>query len=597
MTFAIALTLFFVVGSMLALWLTKASPDIVLVTALTALVLAGVIKPKDALQGFANEGLITVAALYVVAEGVRQTGALTTLLQRVLGHPSTPFHAQLRVLGPAACFSAFLNNTPVVAMYLPVLGDWAKRLRLSVSHLYLPLSYATILGGLCTTIGTSTTVVVNSKLAEFPGQEAVGFLEIAWAGFPCAVVGIVFLLSCGHLLLPDRKPAVSHFDNPREYTIEMTVEPGSPLENKTIQQAGLRALPGLYLVEVERGGNMLPAVAPDLPLEGNDRLVFVGAVSSLVDLQKIPGLAPATTQVFKLDGPRMQRSLIEAVVSNSGPIVNQTIREAQFRTRYNAAVIAVARNGVRLPGKLGDIRLRAGDTLLLEAPTSFYDLNRDSRDFFLVSKVDDSAPPRHERGWIARSIVGVMICLFAVGDVVGVPLVGAALLAAIAMIGLRCVRTSEARKAIDLNVLTTMAAGIGLGQAMMVSGADNYVAGSLVSSIATGPIAGLAVVSFVTFVLTNLITAKAAAVLMLPIALSTAEQLGCHGTPFAVAVMVAAASSFATPIGYQTNLMVYGPGGYHASDFARLGVPLSIVVWIVSTAAIALHWDLVKPAG
>ena len=589
----IALTLIFVVGAIAALTFTKASPDLVLSAALTGLILFGVLTPSEAWEGLSNEGLVTVAALYVVAEGVRQTGALTALLQAVLGQPKTALRAQGRVLIPAAVFSAFLNNTPVVAMYLPVLGDWAKRLRLSVSHLYLPLSYATILGGLCTTIGTSTTVVVNSELSKTAGQRAVGFLEIAWVGLPCAVVGIFFLLFVSRWLLPERKPAVSQFDNPREYTIEMTVEPGSQLVNKTIQQAGLRSLPGLYLIEIERGGNTLPAVGPEEPLEANDRLVFVGAVSSLVDLQKIPGLAPATTQVFKLDEPRIARGLIEAVVSNSGPIVNQTIRESQFRTRYKAAVIAVARNGERLVGKIGDIRLRAGDTLLLEAPASFYEVNRDSRDFFLVSRVDDSAPPRHERGWVARSIVGGMIGLFAMGDMIGVSLVASASLAAGLMILTRCVRTSEARKAIDLNVLVTMAAGIGLGQAMKLSHADQFVAGSLVESVATGPIAGLAIVSATTFVLTNLITAKAAAVLMLPIALSTAAALGCDNTPFAIAVMVAAASSFATPIGYQTNLMVYGPGGYRATDFLRIGIPLSIIVWLVSLIVIPMRWNLI----
>lgn len=592
MTFAIALTLIVIVAAVVTLTTTRSSPDIVLLAALLGLLLTGVIAPKDAFHGFSNEGLITVAAMYVVSEGVRQTGALTTILQQILGQPTSPAVAQTRVLVPAAISSAFLNNTPIVAMFLPVLADWAKRLRLSVSHLYLPLSYATILGGLCTTIGTSTTLVVNELLGDTPGQEAIGFFEIAWVGFPCAVAGIGFLLLASRWLLPQRQPAVSQFDNPREYTIEMLVEPGSPLVDKTIQRAGLRSLPGLYLIEIERGGNSLPAVGPEEPLEANDRLVFAGAVSTLVDLQKIPGLAPATTQVFKLDAPRLSRTLIEAVVSNSGPIVNRTIREAKFRTRYKAAVIAVARNGERLPGKIGDIRLQAGDTLLIEGPESFYDLNRDSQDFFLVSRVDDSAPPRHERGWVARLIVAAMVVLFASKDALGIPISASALLAAALMILTRCVRTSEARKSLDMNVLLTMAAGIGLGEAMKVSGADAYVAGSMVRSIATGPIAGLAIVSAVTFVLTNLITAKAAAVLMLPIALSTASELGCPATPFAIAVMVAAASSFATPIGYQTNLMVYGPGGYRASDFVRLGVPLSIIVWVVALIAIPLHWSV-----
>ena len=592
MTPAIALTLLVVLGAVLTLSLTKLSQDLILVGGVVTLLCFRVVEPESAFSGFSSNGVITVAALYVVAEGVRQTGAVTALLKSVLGEPDSPLKAQTRVLVPAAAFSAFLNNTPVVAMYLPVLADWAKRLRLSVSHLYLPLSYATILGGLCTTIGTSTTVVVNDMLGTTEGQTKIGFFEIAWIGFPCAVAGLSFLLVASRVLLPERKPAVSQFDNPREYTIEMTVGLNSQLVGKTIQQAGLRSLPNLFLTEIERSGNKLLAVGPDEPLEANDILIFAGAVSSLVDLQKIPGLEPATTQVHKLDEPRIFRGLIEAVVSNTGPIVNQTIRESQFRTRYKAAVIAVARNGERLDGKLGDIRLQAGDTLLLEASPSFYELHRNSRDFFLVSRVEDSAPPRLERGWIARLIVLSMVVSFATTDWTGVAQVTSALVAAGLMIFTRCVRTSEARKAVDLNVLVTMAAGIGLGHAMEDSGAASYLATTLVGSVANGPIAGLAIVSAVTFVLCNLITAKAAGVLMLPIALSTASALNCNATPFAVIVMIAAASSFATPIGYQTNLMVYGPGGYHASDFLRLGVPLSIVVWLVSLAVIPLVWTL-----
>lgn len=595
MTFDIALTLFLVFGAVVALTFTRLSPDVVLMSALTGLLLGGIFEHNsEAFVGFGNTGVITVAALYIVAEGVRQTGAVTTLLQKVLGEPRTATGAQARVLIPAAAFSAFLNNTPVVAMYLPVLADWAKRLKLSVSHLYLPLSYATILGGLCTTIGTSTTVVVNDQLAAVDGQRAIGFLEIAYVGLPCAIVGLSFLLLTSNWLLPVRKPAVSQFDNPREYTIEMIVEPFSQLIGKTIQKAGLRSLPNLFLMEIERRGNMLVAVGPDEPLEANDRLVFAGAVSSLVDLQKIPGLSPATSQVHKLDEPRLVRSLLEAVVSNTAPIANQTIRESKFRTRYKAAVIAVARNGERLPGKIGDIRLRAGDTLLIEAPSSFYDLHKDSQDFFLVSQVDDSAPPRHERGLVARLIVLAMVASFATSDTTGISQVASAIVAAGLMLATRCVRANEARKAIDLNVLITMAAGIGLGHAMTSSGADELIAESLVGSIALGPLAGLATVSAVTFCLTNLITAKAAAVLMLPIALSTAATLGCEGTPFAIAVMVSGASSFATPIGYQTNLMVYGPGGYRASDFLRLGIPLSIIVWAVSLATIPFVWPLSK---
>lgn len=589
--FAPALTLAVVAAAVGVLTFTRLAPDVVLLSGLAILVVAGVVPFEEGFAGFANEGVWTVAALYVVAEAVRQTGAVTQLLQWILGKPESRLAAQTRVLLPAAAFSAFLNNTPVVAMYLPVLADWAKRLRLSVSHLFLPLSYATILGGLCTIIGTSTTVVVNGYLKKL-GHDPIGFFEIGYAGLPCAVAGIAFLLLATRWLVPQRKPAISAADNPREYTVEMQIPQGSPLHGKTIQQAGLRQLPNLYLTEVERDGNLMTAVGPEVVLERGDRLVFVGAVGSVVDLQKVIGLEPATDQVFKLDSPRRVRCLIEAVVSNTSEAAGRTIRESQFRTRYKAAVIAVARNGERLPGKIGDIRLRAGDTLLIEADPAFYDVHRDDRDFFLVSRVDDSAPLRHEKATATRAILLAMIAAFALKPVLGVSQAAAAFVAAGLAILLRCVRVSEARNAIDLNVLVTMAAGVGVGVAMDRSGAAAMAAGSLTSLGGDSPRAALAAVYGVTMLLTNLITAKAAGPLMLTTALATAETLGTEAAPFAVAVMIAAAACFATPFGYQTNLMVYGPGGYRAGDFVRLGGPLSLVVFATAMLVVPAVWPL-----
>lgn len=459
--------------AIVSLMVTHSGPDIVLLACLGLLLMMGVIDPNEAFRGFGNEGLITVGILFIVAEGIQQTGAVSFLIQQLLGRPKSSASAQFRLMGPTAAMSAFLNNTPVVAILMPILDDWAKKYRLSVSQLMIPLSYSAILGGLCTLIGTSTTLVVNGLLIDTGGEPSLGMFEIAWVGLPCCIVGILYILLVSRLLLPDRKPAIDPLSDPREYTVEMVVDPTSPLVGRTIEAAGLRHLPGMFLLEIERGGHILPAVSPNERIQGKDRLVFVGVVESIVDLQRIPGLTPATDQVFKLDSPRFERCLIEAVVSDSCPIVNMTIREARFRTRFNAAVIAVARNGQRLRGKIGDMRLLPGDTLLLEAHPSFAALRRNSRDFYLVSQVEGSTPVRHERARLAGWIMIGMVLLV---TFLGWSMLYASMLAAGMMLATRCVRGTEARRAVDWSVLLTIGAGLGIGQAMEVSGAANFVA-------------------------------------------------------------------------------------------------------------------------
>lgn len=590
LSFGIVLTLSVVVVAIIAMIVSRAGPDLILLAGLTVLIVAGVVTPKAAVSGFANEGLISVAVLFIVAEGLEQTGAITLLIQKMLGLPTSRVRALLRLMLPTAAMSAFLNNTPVVAVMLPVLGDWSKKCRLSVSQLMIPLSYATILGGLCTVLGTSTTVVVNGLMAT-EGLEPLSLFEPGFVGLPCCLVGLVYILVTGKHLLPDRKPASMQFDDPREYTIEMLVEPTSPLVGKTIEEAGLRHLTGMFLMEIDRDGRILAAVSPSERILAKDRLVFVGVVNSVVDLQKLPGLTPATDQVFKLDSPRSERCLIEAVVSNTCPLINTTIREARFRTRYNAVVIAVSRNGQRLRGKIGDITLLPGDTLLLEAHTSFADVQRDSRDFYLVSRIENSTPLRRDKAWIAQA---VLIGLVLLNTLFRWEILPSALLAAMVLILTGCVKAHEARASIDWSVLITIAAGIGIGEAMKAehSGAGPYVAEYLTSFAGNEKVAALAIIYGITMVFTNLITAKAAATLVFPVAISTAETLGANPMPFVVAVMIAAAASFATPVGYQTNLMVQGPGGYRYVDYIRFGTPLSLLLWFVAVLVIPLKWTL-----
>lgn len=572
---AIAVTIAAFLGNAL----TSLPADIVFLGAAAVLFLSGVLDEKAALAGFSNSGMITVGVLYIVVSGLQQTGALQWVSGQVLGMPKTPARALVRLMLPVMGASAFLNNTPVVAMFIPVVNDWCRKLRFSPSKLMIPLSYAAIFGGLCSLIGTSTNLVVNGLLIDATQKPGLKLFDIAWVGVPCAIAGFLFLLVTQQWLLPDRQAILSDTDDLRQYTVEMKVPPESPLIGKTVEKAGLRHLPDLYLGEIQRGPQVLSAVGSQEILQENDQLLFVGVIDSVLDLQRIRGLEPATDQVNKLNSLGAERCLIEAVVSNTCPVLGQTIRESKFRTRYNAVVVAAARNGDRLMEKIGDIRLRAGDTLLLETYSSFVSERRISRDFYLISSVPNSEPIRYERSLYAFALTIMMVLLAAVG---WLSMLQAAVLAAVGMLAFGCCSPSQAIRSIDWSVLLVIAAALALGQALDSSGAAEAIASSFIRLAGNNPWWVLVAVYAITTILTEIITNNAAAALIFPIALSLANQLSTSYLPFVIAIMVAASASFATPIGYQTNLMVYGPGGYKFSDFMRVGIPLNLLYGIIT---------------
>jgi di/tricarboxylate transporter len=566
---------------------TRIAPDLILVGALTVLILAGAVSPADALAGLGNPGLATVAVLYVVVAGLIDTGAVHAFGARLLGRPKSVSSALLRLMLPVTAVSAFLNNTPVVAMFVPVVEDWAKRSRLSVSKLMIPLSYAAILGGTCTLIGTSTNIIVNGLVQQRTDLGPVGFFSIGALGLPTAIIGTLYVLLAHRRLLPERKPPLRETSAGREYTIEMLVDESSSLIGKNVEQAGLRNLPGAFLAEIERADMVLPAVAPTEVLRAGDRLLFVGVVDTVVDLLRMRGLVPAPEQLFKLSAPRPERRLVEVVVSGSCPLVRQTIKEGRFRSRYDAVVIAAARNGRRLPGKLGNIELQAGDTLLLETRPTFPTQHRNSRDFLLVSEVQGAALPRHERAWLAGAILAAMVGLAASGTL---SMFEAALVAAGLMIATRCTTASAARASIDWSVLIVIGAALGLGRALETSGAAETLASTWISGFGGHPWLALLGVYAITSAFTEFITNSAAAVIIFPLAQATAEKLGVSFWPFVFVIMMAASASFATPIGYQTNLMVYGPGGYRFTDYVRFGLPLNILLGVVAVLLAPLIW-------
>ena len=543
--------------------------------------------PRQMAAEFGNEGLITVAVLFVIAAGLTETGGMGLLTARLLGRPKSTVRAQARMMLPVAAISAFLNNTPVVAMFVPVVNDWCKKAGISPSKMFIPLSYAAILGGVCTLIGTSTNLVVQGMMIAAqrtdPTMPRMGFWTIGAVGLPVAVVGIAYILLTSRWLLKDRVSASVQHADPRQYTVEMMVQPGSAIDGSTIEQAGLRSLPGCYLMEVQRDGETFAAVGPRQVLRGNDRLIFVGVVESVVDLQKIRGLAPATDQVFKLSDPRHERVLIEAVVSHTCPAVGKSIRDARFRSQYDAAVIAVHRNGARIDRKIGDIMLESGDTLLLEAHPRFHEIHRNSRDFFLVSAIQDSQPRRHEKAWLALAILAAMVVAMSFEQYFSV--LNAALLGAALMLISGCASPESARRSIDWSTLLAIGAAFGIGRAMETTGAAGGIAQAMTGAMGQfGPWGTLLAVYAVTLLFTELVTNNAAAALAFPIARAAAASLDVSFMPFAICIAIAASAGFATPLGYQTHLMVYGPGGYRFGDFVRAGLPLDLIVMALAVA-------------
>ncbi len=587
MTTDATLTALAIIGVLATLILTRISADVVLMSALAFLVVFNILTPAEALAGFANTGVITIALLYVVAAGLRETGAVQFLANRLLGQPNTVRGAHARLLVPTSLLSAFMNNTAVVAMLIPAVQDWSQRIRIPASKLLIVLSYAAIMGGTLTLIGTSTNLVVDGLLqAEF--GIALGLFDLVWVGVPVLVLGGAYLIIGGSRLLPEREGVFEQLSQAREYSVEMQVVPNGPIAGRTVAQAGLRHLQFSYLADVERNGQPLPEVSPDTPLESGDRLMFIGAPEGARELRTINGLLAGNGEHRKLGIDHHQRQLVEVVVGPEFPALGETIRDSRFRTRFRAVILSVSRGGQRVPGKLGEIRFQVGDTLLLEAGTSFVDQYRYRRDFLLVSALNDSTPPDFRKAPIALGLLAGLVLAAATGFL---SILEAALLAAGGMLATRCVTATKARRAIDLSVLVVIAASFALGTAMAETGAASTLAGTLLATGTIGPWVALALVYVITVAFTEAITNNAAAVLMFPIASALAEQLGVNVLPYAIAIMFAASASFMTPLGYQTNLMVYGPGGYRFTDYFRVGAPLSLITGTTAVLLIPQIWS------
>jgi di/tricarboxylate transporter len=561
------------------------SPDLLLVAALVSLVALGVVDLETALGGFSSPVLVTIGGLFVVAAGLRATGVLEQAAARVLGRDTALRPALARMSAAVSASSAFVSNTAVVAMGVPAVTSWARRRGIAPSRLLIPLSYASILGGVCTLLGTSTNLVADGLLRSH-GLRGLGFFELSVVGVPLILAGTAYLALAAPRLLPDRGSEESPRERAREYVADMRVVPGSSLAGRTVAEAGLRRLPGLFLVRIERETGTVAPVDPAERLAAGDRLTFAGVVDRIAELRKIRGLRPAAADPGTGQGDGWE--LHEAVVSPGSPLVGTSVRDAEFRARYNAAVMAVHRHGEKIEERIGDIVLRPGDTLVLEAAAGFSRAFRDSPDFYLVSRMEDSSAPRHDRAWRAVAVLAATVGAAATGLV---PLPLAAMGGGLAMVLTGCANTGEARRAVDWSLLVVIGCALGLAAALEESGAAAAVGAAMGRAAGVlGPAGLLALVVFGTMLLTELITNNAAIALVFPLVATAAATQALDPRPLLVGATVAASLSMSSPLGYQTNLMVYGPGKYRFLDFARVGLPLQLLSGGITVAVVRWWW-------
>ena len=581
------LTLAVIVAVVVMMTVELLSPDILLLTALGLLVAAGVLELDLALDGFANPTLLTIGSLFVIAAGLRETGVLETAGRLLLGRTSRLKQTLLRLTTTTAAASAFMSNTAIVAMGIPLVRGWAGRRGLRPSKLLIPLSFSSMLGGLCTLIGTSTNLV-SSGLLQAHGMPPLGFFELAAVGVPAAVVGTAYLVFVAPRLLPERKEVRTREERAKERTLEMELDPGSRLAGMSLEEADLEDQPGRVLVRIDRPGDTVAGRLVDERLREGDRLTFAGEDSELRSVSRRPGMHEVVRRT-PVEG--VGAEVHEVVVSEGSPLVGERIRDVVVPGRYNAAVSGVQRRGEPVQRELGQVTIRPGDTLLLSTAPGFREAFDDSLDFVVVSE----APSVRDRFLTDRQLpaLGILAGVVMVMVLELLPVSLAALFGAVAIVALGCLSPGEARRAVDWSVLIVIGAALGLASALEVSGAASVIGETLVEAgMALGSTGILAAIFVAGMLFTLVITNNAAVAFMFPVALSAAQAQAVNPRPFLIAITVASSLAFATPLGYQTNLMVYGPGGYRFSDFARVGLPLQIAVAVVAIAVIQVAWPL-----
>ena len=589
-TFQLIAVFVIVVGVVLAFFREWAEPDLVALAALGAVILTGALSVEEALDVFRNPAPITIACMFVLSAGLERSGCIdimARLFQRLAGQGELRVLIILMLL--AAALSAFINNTPVVVVFLPIVLSLAKTTGLKASRLLIPLSFASILGGTCTLTGTSTNLIIDGVVREY-GEPAFSMFELSRLGLVYAVVGITYMLLVGRRLLPVRdtldqeiEPAAT-----RDFLTQFIVEEDSPLVGKTLTETLIADIPDLRVLEVRRRGIPLALPLSRLEVQCDDRILLKVHGPGFQELRDTEGIAFDAEKRFHLkELEKRQLKLMEGIVGPQSPLVGRTLKNLRFRQRFGVQILAIHRQGQDLRADFGDVRLHFGDVLLIQGSVDAINRVQREVDFVKISEPKEKLPDG------GKALVGAGITLaFILGAAFQVmPIVGLALLAAIAMLVSGTLKPREAYRSVGWNILFLIFGMLALGRALEATGGARLVVGGIMEVFGGySPAVVLAVIYLLSSTLTELISNNAVAALLCPIVLGIAEALGVDARPFIVAMMFGCSASFATPIGYQTNTYVYGAGGYRFSDFARVGLPLNILLWLIATFLIPIFW-------
>ena len=566
------ITIFTVVGMFSVLLFTKLRTDLVFLGAIGILYVTGVLEAKEAFSGFSGSSVITVGVLFVVVAGLTHTGVLQWIVKNLLGQPTSYAKAVMRLMLPVAALSSFLSNTTVVTLFVGIVKMWARKLGVSPSKLLIPLSYASGMGGVCTLIGTPPNLIISGLYEEKTG-EAMNILTTTIPGLFCLAVGVLSIIAM-RKLLPDRKAPESAFESTGEYTVELLV----PSDNKHIGmklgEAGLLHVRGGSLIELHHFDKTRPIISEDEYIMGGDRLVYSGQIDEILDLKKTHGLVSANNHVFSINDLDKDRKLHTAYVTFGSSLIGTRLIDNEYASQNKIAVVAIARNGKRIEQAPREVVLQAGDTLLFEFPPQM--------DRIMVEKArdlqffDSEDVPNIGRGTlVSTAIMIAMVVLSAMGIM---PLLQCAFLAAAAMLIFRCCNAEQAMKAVNWEILMVFAGSAVLGLAIQKTGIAEWLAMGILDVCGTNPIVVMTAVCLVGTFITEFISNTAAGAMFFPIMYEAAEKMGYEPFPFLVALMVSVSSSFATPIGSPTHMLVYGPGGYRFSDFMRIGLLMNLII-------------------
>ena len=557
-------------------------PSLSFLFAVMTFLVTGILTYQEVLSGFSNDKIASIIILILISAGLRKNYNIELVFDKIFKSARTYRAFLFRMMAQVAAISSLINNAPVVALMTPYVFNWGKRNNIAPSKLLIPLSFATIMGGMITVIGTSTTLLLNGFLSENNILE-IQALDLLILGLMVTITGILFLGLIGHRLLPNYLDVIEEFKkNAREYLVETHLTGDSNLVNKSIIDAGLRNLNGVYLVEIIRNEELISPVAPEEIIRHEDKLIFAGNTSNIVDLvNSDKGLTlPANANEYQPS----DIEITECVISNNSSLIGKEVRGTDFRNRYDAAVVAIHRGGEKISGKIGDTVLRSGDLLLLYTGTNFKERVDLYRDLFIISsqrKAVKSTPKKY----IALSVMaGLIASLYFFGEMSLFPVV---LIIYGTMIGFGMVTVRDIKREIDLNLVAILVFSLAIGQAILKTGAGNLLANAFIGILEPfGMIAILLGLVLVTNILTSLVGNAGAISISFPLALSITNNLNIEGMPFYLAIAFAASATFLTPISYQTNLIIYGPGGYNFKDFFRIGLPVTILYLLMAMIGI-----------